>query len=337
MLITLFFYVGYIFSSTGYFRTIENTVKGKVIKKIPIAGVEDITIDEDKEFAIFTSYDRAAERDGSPQQGGIFFMDLTKDNFRTRSLSEQMDLKLSPHGISLLKLSDTHHKLFVANHADGESIEVFDLYHKDSLVHDKTIRDKSIYAINDIAAISEDEFYFTNDHYYQKKFGRLAENYLGLAKCETVYFDGADYRVVDNSLAYANGINYDAKRNLMFIASPRGFKIKVFWRLENGDLEYYDTIKTGTGIDNLEFDGEGNIWSGCHPNLLAFTAYAKGQKPMAPSEVIKIDYRGKGDYVIETVFMDDGSTISATSVAAVYKNVVLMGNVMDDHFLVMER
>lgn len=334
--IALVFYVVYIFSSTGYFRSIVNKGQGKIVQKIPIAGVEDITVDEDDGFAIFISYDRAAERDGSPKQGGIFSLDLTKNDFQVRSLSSGMDLKLSPHGISLLQLSDIHHKLFVANHADGESIEVFNLYHKDSLVHDKTIRDKSIYAINDIVAISETEFYFTNDHYYQNTVGRLAENYLGLAKCETVYYDGADFRVVDNSLAYANGINYDQKRNLMFIASPRGFKIKVFHRLQNGDLEYYDTIKTGTGIDNLEFDDEGNIWSGCHPNLLAFTAYAKGKKSVAPSEVVKINYRGKGDYSVASIFVDDGSSISATSVAAVYKNIVLMGNVMDDHFLILK-
>ena len=190
---------------------------------------------------------------------------------------------------------------------------------------------------DDLVAISENEIYFTNDHYYQNTLGRLAENYLGLATCETIFFNGADYKVVDHSLSYANGINYDTSRNLMFVASPRGFKIKVFERLSNGDLDYYDTIETGTGVDNLEFDSEGNIWSGAHPNLLAFSAYSKGSKPIAPSEIVKIDYRGKGDYEVETIMLDDGAKISASSVAAPYQNLVLIGNVMDDHFLVLER
>lgn len=336
LLVVLIVYIGYVFTSTGYFRTIENEMQGSVVKEIPIAGVEDITVDEDDDFAIFISYDRASERDGNLKLGSLYSINLAENDMPVKSLSDKMDLKLLPHGISLLQLDSVRHKLFVANHANGESIEVFDLFHKDSLVHVKTLRNEKIYAINDIVAISENEFYFTNDHYYQKTFGKMVENYLGLARCETVYYNGTDYQVVDNSLAYANGINYDKKRNLMFIASPRGFKIKVYEKLENGTLDYFDTIDTGTGIDNLEFDNEGNIWSGAHPNLLAFTAYSKGKKEKAPSEIVKIDYRGKGDYKVETLFLDDGTKISASSVAAPYKNLVLVGNVMDDHFLILK-
>ena len=329
-------YVLYIFNSTGYFRKIENKLEGSILKEVPIAGVEDITVDKDDEFAIFISYDRAAERIGNPKPGGIYSMNLGDAAMPITLLTAEMDLILSPHGISLFQVDSTKHKLFVANHADGESIEVFDLFYTDSLVHIKTIKDDMIYAINDLVAISENQFYFTNDHYYQNTLGKLAENYLGLAKCETVYFDGADYMVVDNSLAYANGINYDPERNLMFVASPRGFKIKVFNRLEDGKLDYLDTIDTGTGVDNLEFDQDGNIWSGAHPNLLAFTAYAKGKLPKAPSEIVKIDYRGKGDYSVETTFLDDGAKVSASSVAAPYRDLILVGNVMDDHFLILK-
>ncbi|NKI32681.1 SMP-30/gluconolactonase/LRE family protein [Croceivirga thetidis] len=336
IVLVLGLYILYIFNSTGYFRKIENKMQGSILKEIPIAGVEDITVDEDDNFAIFISYDRAAERDGNPKRGGIYTMDLGDENLAVTALSEQMDLDLLPHGISLFQVDSTKHKLFVANHADGESVEVFDLFHTDSLVHVKTIKDEMIYAINDLVAVSENEFYFTNDHYYENTLGRLAENYLGLAKCETVYFDGSDYTVVDNSLAYANGINYDANRNLLFVASPRGFKIIVFSRLEDGKLDYLDTIDTGTGVDNLEFDKDGNIWSGSHPNLLAFTAYAKGKLPNAPSEIVKIDYRGQGDYSVETTFLDDGAKVSATSVAAPYKDLILVGNVMDDHFLILK-
>lgn len=334
MLVAILGYVLYVFSSTGYFRTIENTVGVQVVKKISIAGVEDITVDEDDDFAIFISYDRAAERDGNPKQGGIYMMDFKKD-YAYKSLSSDMDLKLLPHGISLFQVDSTKHKLYVVNHAVGEAIEVFDLFHRDSLVHVKTLKNEKIYSINDIVAVSENEFYFTNDHYYHNTLGQLAENYLGLAKCETVYFDGNDYRVVNNTIAYANGINYDAKRKLLFIASPRGFLIEVFKRLDNGGLEHLDTIDANTGVDNLEFDSEGNLWSGCHPNLLVFNAYSKGKKPHAPSEVIKIDYRGKDYYSVETTFLDEGTTVSASTVAAIYKDVVLVGNVMDSHFLVL--
>ena len=337
VIIALLLYVGYILSSTGYFRTIENIGQEYIKKEVSIAGVEDITVDQANDLAIFISYDRAAERDGNPQKGGIFAMDLSQASMPVTELSNKITVDLLPHGISLKQMDSTRHRLWVANHADGESIEIFDLFHKDSLVHVQTLKDEMIYAINDIVGISESEFYFTNDHYYENTLGRLAENYLGWAKCETVYFDGSQYRAVVDGISYANGINYDKDRNLLYIASPRGFKIEVFKRLSNGDLDYFDTIDTNTGVDNLEFDADGNIWSGSHPNLLAFTAYAAGKKPIAPSEVIKIDYRGKGDYKVETLFLDDGNKVSASSVAAPYNDMILVGNVMDDHFLVLER
>ncbi|MEO0570063.1 MAG: hypothetical protein AAF039_00060 [Bacteroidota bacterium] len=337
LFIVVIAYIGYIFNSTGYFRKIENKMHGSVLKQIPIAGVEDITVDEDNDFAIFISYDRAAHRDGNPQKGAIYSMDLSQESMPVTKLSKNVQVDLLPHGISLIQMDSTRHRLWVANHADGESIEIFDVFNTDSLVHVETLKDEMIYAINDIVGISENEFYFTNDHYYQNGLGRLAEDYLGLAKCETVYFDGSGYRVVDHSLSYANGINYDASRNLLFIASPRGFKINVYERLVNGDLKYFDSIDCSTGVDNLEFDSQGNLWSGCHPNLMAFAAYAKGKKPKAPSEVIKINYQGQGDYTIASPFVDDGTSISATSVAAPYKNLLLVGNVMDDHFLILEK
>lgn len=337
LLLLLIGYVFYIFSSTGFFRTISNENNDKIIKKIPIAGVEDLTIANKDQFAIFISYDRAAERDGNPKPGGIYMMNLKNDDLPVTLLSEAQGRKLAPHGISLIKIDSLRHRLFVINHADGESIEVYDLYHKDSLVHYKTIRDELIYSPNDIVAISEDKFYVTNDHYYRSTIGRLAENYLELTKCETVYFDGSAYRVVDNDLSYANGINFDAKRNLMFIASPRGFKINVYNRLKNGDLNYLESIDCGTGVDNIEFDTEGNLWVGCHPNLLAFSSYAKGNRENAPSEIIKIDYREKGNYTVESVYVDDGKSMSASTVAGVYGDLMLLGNVMDNHFLVVEQ
>ena len=40
-------YVGYVLISTGYFRTIENSFEGKLVKKIKIAGAEDIMVTEE--------------------------------------------------------------------------------------------------------------------------------------------------------------------------------------------------------------------------------------------------------------------------------------------------
>ena len=337
LFLALVAYVLFVLRSTGTFRTIENQFKGKTLAKIEIPGVEDITVDEDDHFAIFISYDRAADRDNKPFKTGIYSMDLQTKTFTPKLISEDFKKPLLPHGISLIQLDSNHHKLYVINHAEGEFIEIFDLYNRDSLVHTQTLSDPLIYSPNDIVAINETQFYFTNDKYSKNKLGVLAENYLGLQWSETIYFDGENYRIVANESSYANGINYDKKRDLVYLAGVRDFGIKVYKRAENGDLNFVEVIDCGTGVDNIELDSKGNIWIGCHPNMLAADAYMKGKKDKSPSEIIKINYRHKGDYDVETVYMNDGSEMSASTVSAIYNDLLLVGNVCDEHFLVLEQ
>ena len=163
------------------------------------------------------------------------------------------------------------------------------------------------------------------------------EDNLGLKASNVVYFDGKDYKEVADGIAYANGINYEEKRNLLFVASPRGFLVKVYQRAANGNLEFIENIDCGTGVDNIEFDQDGKIWIGCHPNLFGFTTYATGRSDKAPSEIISIDYKGKGYYIIDRVYLNDGSAMSGSTVAPVYGKYIFVGNVMDNHFLVLER
>ena len=40
---------------------------------------------------------------------------------------------------------------------------------------------------------------------------------------------------------------------------------------------------------------------------------------------------------IEKMYIDDGHAMSASTVAAPYKNLIITGNVMDSHFLVLKR
>ena len=65
-------------------------------------------------------------------------------------------------------------------------------------------------------------------------------------------------------------------------------------------------------------------------------AYAEGRQAIAPSELIKIDYRGKKDYTLESVYTDTGENISGSTVAAVYGDKIYVGNVMDEHVLVLK-
>lgn len=337
ILLLLVAYVAKTLNETGFFRTVEPSPTDQIIDSIPLVGAEDITASLDGEFLIISSFDRAKNRTGTAEQGGIYFVDLITKGFEPQLISGNFNKKFHPHGISLIRLDSNLHRLFVINHVDEvNSVEVFNLYNRDSLVHQKTLIDDAMFSPNDILAVGANEFYFTNDKGYSTKWGKIRENYLGKKGGRVMYFDGSTYREVAKDFSYANGINYDSTRNLVFVAASRDFLIKVFERAKNGDLTYIESIPCGTGVDNIELDENANLWVGCHPSLLAYQSYSNEKKDKAPSEIIKINYKNKGDYKVESVFVDDGTYVSGTSTAAVFQNLIFAGTVMDSHFLVIK-
>jgi arylesterase/paraoxonase len=329
-------YVAHIFTSTGYFRTIENTFEGKILKKINLVGAEDIIVSRTDSFAIVSSTDRFASLDEAQKTGALYFINLRTGDFTAQKLTKDFNQPFAPHGISMFQTDSIYTIAAISHTTEGEFIEFFELI-GDDFKHTKTVQNDMIFSPNDLVLLDENRFYVTNDHKYKKGLGRLAEDYLGLAISNVIYADGENYTEVADGIAYANGINFDVERNLLFVASPRGFLMKVFEPNEDGSLNFVEDIDCGTGVDNIEFDSDGNIWIGCHPNLLEFASYAKGKKEKSPSEIIKIDYRGKGDYQIEQIYMEDGSEMSASTVAATFGNLILVGNVMDQHFLILEQ
>jgi arylesterase/paraoxonase len=334
--ILLLLFVANIFISTGFFRSIENKFNGELIQKINIEGAEDITISKKDSFAIISSTVRNKTPNKAQESGGLYFIDLKTDSYKPILLTQEFKKPFAPHGISIFQKENIT-TIAAINHTDkGEFIEIFTLVDT-QLTHRKTLKNEQIFSPNDIVLLDENRFYFTNDHKYKNGIQRLSEDYLGLSISNVIYFDGKNYTEVASGIAYANGINLDAKRNLVFVASPRKFLIKVYQKNENNTLTFIEDIDCKTGVDNIEFDENNDLWVGAHPNLLHFASYAKGDKKTSPSEIIKIKYTKKDDYKIEQIYMDDGSKMSASTVAAPFGNTILAGSVMDTHFLVLKR
>ncbi len=336
ILILLLLFIGNIFISTGYFKTIKNNFDGEILQKINIAGAEDITISKNDSFAIISATSRKKTPNTAQEFGGLYYIDLKTDNFKPIHLTKGLKKPFAPHGISMFQKGKITTIAAINHTTNGEFIEVFNLIEME-LIHIRTLKHEKIFSPNDIVLLDENKFYFTNDHKYKDGIQRLAEDYLGLSISNVIYFDGKNYTKVAEGIAYANGINFDTKRNLIFIASPRKFLVKVYQKNEDGSLTFIENINCKTGVDNIEFDSENNLWIGAHPNLLHFAAYAKGDKKTSPSEIIKIKYFKKGEYAIEQVYMQDGTNMSASTVAAPFSNLILTGNVMDNHFLILKR
>ena len=338
-LILLFIFLGFIihiFLSTGFFRKIENHFEGEIVKTITLPGAEDIMVSLKDSFAIISSTKRSFSKLRDKDTGGLFYMELKSGDFKVTPLTSSFEKLFAPHGISMIEKGESY-KIMAINHSpQGHSIEVFNL-NGANLTFKKTLTDPSMISPNDLVIIDDDKFYFTNDHGYTKGIGKFFEEYGGLAVSNVVYFDGKNYKEVASGIAYANGINFDRKRNLLFVASVREFIIKVYSVNKDGSLDFIENIKCGTGIDNIDIDKEGNLWMGAHPNLLTFAAYAQKKKKNSPSEIIKVNYKGKGDYSIEKIFLDDGNRMSGSSVAVPFGDLIITGNVMDDKFLILKK
>lgn len=348
LLLILIGFVIYVMTTTGFFRDIENQFDGEIIKKVAVPGAEDFAISYEDNFLIISSDPRRVDDKGALRPGALYVMDLQDKTHTPKIISQDFGKPLHPHGIFMMRLDSAEYKLWVINHVpkiDGEAlnhlatehyIEVF-RFDGSRLTHIESLSHPLIKSPNDVVAIDENRFYFSNDHYSDTSLGRFREEYLGARTTNVVYFDGKDYKIVADGIAYANGINIDKKKNLLYLASPRDFLLKVYDIENNGSLLWVEDIDCNTGVDNIEFDEDGLIWIGCHPNLLHFAEYAQGRQEKAPSELITIDYRAKGDYDINTVYLNDGSDMSASTVASVYENTIYVGNVMDEHFLVLQK
>ncbi|MFK7952698.1 MAG: SMP-30/gluconolactonase/LRE family protein [Ekhidna sp.] len=324
--------VANILITTGFFREINNSTNYEVIAEIPMKGAEDFTVDYEAGFMIISQDDRAARLYSGGRSGNIYYLDLKTDKFEPIDLTPKLNIPLFPHGISLLKLDSAHYQLLVINHAKKHTIEKFELF-GDSLVHIQTYEDEAMISPNDVVAIDKDKFYFSNDHGSTSKTGVFFENYLGLRMSNVMFFDGDRYEKVVDGIAYANGVNISPDGSQLLLASPRDFELSYYDIETDYSLTMNRKLEIGTGVDNIEFDPDGNVWIGCHPNLLEFAAYAKGDKPISPSEIIQIT---RGDE-IRSVFVDDGSRVSASTVAAPYNDLLFVGTVMDDNLVVLRK
>jgi len=333
LLSLLVIYVLYTLWSTGTFRSIKNTEGVEVLSTYNLPGTEDITISKKDSFAILSSTDRASVPPKEQEKGGLYFLDLKDESAQPIHLTAGFKGGFAPHGISMLPL-DSSYLIAAVNHVQKEHfIEIFQLKGR-SLKHLKTIKDPLLVSPNDLVWMDENSFYVTNDHKYTEGFMQFLENYLGLAVSNVLHYDGTKFKEVAKGIAYANGVNYDRNRKLLFVASPRGFRVKVYEVQDTRDLVYVEDIHCGTGVDNIEFDDEMNLWIGSHPDLIHFDAYAKNIKDLSPSEVIKINYNRNGNTTVESLIVNDGSMMSASTVAVPFGDRLFLGNVKDSKVVV---
>ncbi len=298
-------------------------------------GTEDVTFDPASGLAFVSAADR---RGGA--RGGIHLLDPRQPG-SARLISADAPDEFHPHGISLWTGDGGERRLFVVNHpaAGRHTVEIFDVVAGTDglpvLRHAETVAYPALSSPNDVLAVGPRSFYATNDRAWSDGPLAMVEGYLALPVASVSYFDGSEGRLVAGGLAFANGINASADGRSVYVAELLGRRVHVYDRDEaSGDLEPRDSLSVPTAPDNIEVAADGMLWIGGHPRIFEFLAHAEDPSRSAPSHVVRVD---PATGAVETVLVSLDGEISASSVAAVHGDVLVVGAVFDGHVLVCPR
>ena len=319
----------------GEFKKINPHFKAECKSITGALSSEDITIDPKTGMAFISSADRRTQWSSSSdvQKGAIYGLDLNSRDPELVNLTADFAEEFNPHGIGLW-IGGNGKSLFVVNHRqDGHFVEIFD-FKNNRLIHRESIQGALMHSPNDVIPVGPRAFYVTNDHGNSSELGRVVEEYLQLARSLVLYYDGDDFRIVAEGLAYSNGINLSPDGRTVYVAATVGQEVCVYDRDKGtGNLKLRHTIDLGTGPDNIEVDESGNLWIGCHPKLLTFVKYSKDPQELSPSQVLKVTVQKHDSYTVDEIYLNKGEPLSGSSVAAVFGDNMLIGSVFDTRFL----
>ncbi len=298
-------------------------------------GPEDITIHPRTGIAYVSATDRRAIRSGKPVPGAIWAYDLNVPDAPPVNLTPRADTRFQPHGISIWAGPDGRDALFVVNHPvdadtpNAHAIEIFDLADA-GLLHRATLTDPLLVMPNDLVAVALDRFYVTNTHANPPGTMQTIETYLQLRGAQVLFYGPGGFRSAIQDLVLPNGINVSPDGRTLYVAQTTGRDVRIYDRdPANEALAYRQSIGLGSGPDNIELDEHGNLWIGSHPKLLRVEAHRDDDATLSPSQVLRVTPTG----TVDEVYLDDGSTLSGSSVAAVRGNRLLIGEIFDEGFL----
>jgi arylesterase/paraoxonase len=321
---------------TNSFTEYKEHFNGSCQKIYGVRGGEDITID-DSGIAWISAYDRRAVIQGKPVRGKIYTLDLNAPTPRLVDRTPNMD-RFYPHGISLLTAKNGVRYLFAVNHPtlDTHNIMRFRIGANNKLRFSKRFAAKNISSPNDLVAIAPNQFYYTNDLSSKRDtLMQLLEVILYLPWGNLGFFDGQEAKIIYDGLSFANGVNISKDGSQVYVAEAGGRRLNIFDRNKSTNvLTLNRVLPIPSGIDNLELDENGNLWTAAHPKPLLFGAHIEDNKNKAPSQVFQIFLN---ENRAEEIYYNKGEELSAAATAAPYKNKFLLGPVFDDHILLCQR
>jgi arylesterase/paraoxonase len=320
-----------------------------------VPGPEDVVIDHELGIAYVSSQLREPSS-ARHVNGDIFRIDLNAEDPQPVSMIRSLEEGIGffhPHGLDLFVGNDGKRRLFVINHRseDTHSIEIFDVEESGHALHyfRRVSHDESLTSPNDLVALGEDSFLVVNDHGCRGKLAKGVEDVarflfgvgFGTVVRGKLTAEGTHWELVARDIGMGAGIEVDDRQRpaCLYVSSASGNKILTFKR-EGEDWSPSGAIALDAGPDNLNWDRMGRLWVAAHPDPLAFVFYVAGWRESAPSRVLRISAPQGPEPAVDCIYSDDGSNLSAASVAALYigpkRSRLLVGAVAGRHLLLFD-
>ncbi len=325
-------------ADAGAFRTVTPHGFEACTRIEGFTGSEDAVFDEATGLVLFSSQDFRSLEAEAPRDGAIFGWD-PGSSASPRPIAHDLGSPLHPHGLGLFVAADGTRILFVVTHPTRTSsqVESFEVMAGPSLKHRRTFTAPEFISLNDVAPVGPEQFYVTIDAGTRAgTLARLAETFLRLPWSGLGYFDGTKAQVVASGMRYANGVAVSGDGTTVFVSESTGRRLMAFSRdVASGHLTLIVEQRTESGLDNLSMASDGAIWVAAHPKLLDFLGHAKDPNHHSPSQLLRarLDLTSVR-FLIDEVAIDDGSTISGSSVALpLPSGRVVVGSVFERHAL----
>jgi arylesterase/paraoxonase len=330
------------YAAAGAFTAIKSEIAAACHVLSAPPGPDDIEIDRARGQAFAAAQDRRALNAGAnAARGGVYLIDLTQpvDQWRVRPVTAMEPADFHPQGLSLYLGPDGKRRLFVVNRrSSGKStVEIFDVAADGGLTLARSVESDFLIAPNDVVAVGPDSFYVTNTHDTASGTWAWIDDMLLARTGNVVYFDGKAARQVADRLAYANGINKSADGKTIYVTESLGLALHLYTRDPmTGTLTPTDYSRMGSSLDNIDVEPDGALLIASHPKLTSLHSHMKDASELSPSQVIRVELLPGGGRA-GTIYLNLGHEISGATVAAGYKDWMLLGNAYDPNILVCKQ
>lgn len=294
-------------------------------------GPEDMALDTfGLEERIIISCSERREADYS--KNGFYVYDLySKDVSRLSIIGLPNSIGFRPHGIDV-GVVDGHVFLYSVNHEkDAEayppkgrqSILVFEL-NGDSAHFHSQLTSEILISPNDVCVDYKGGIYVSNDSGERNNF---FEKLFELKRSTIIHFNGESWKYVGEKIKYANGVG--VRNNRLFVTGTQENNIYSYRVKEDGTLTEKLTIPSFKGNDNITFS-ESSIVTTAHLDFMKFIKHVKKEEKPSPCAVYSVDLQS---LKIDTMFIDNGSVLSAASTGLIYNEKLYVSQVFNPFIL----